>query len=160
MKRTNKKADFKTMETMLIVFVFFVMLMIGFVSYTKFQQEGIENQLRKSSELRAIDVSELVSRPEFRCNDYTAQNCLDIYKIRSFANKIKNNDEMILYYSELFGYSKINVKRILRSGENIKIFEKKPDKVNSIRKYTVPINLYDVVENKYDFALLEIEYYS
>jgi hypothetical protein len=162
-KKIGKKADFKTMETTLIIFVFFVMLMIGFISYTQFQREGIEAQARRNTELRAIDVAELTSRPEFRCNDYSAQNCLDLYKIQSFSKTIKNNDEMIIHYSEIFGFSNITVKRIYPTPQqqsSIVLYEKKPNKITAKRKYSIPINIYDAVSRQYEFALLEIEYYS
>ncbi|MGB9749205.1 MAG: hypothetical protein ACP5OZ_05310 [Candidatus Woesearchaeota archaeon] len=161
-KELRKKADFKTMETMLIIFVFFVMLIIGFISYTQFQRQGIEEQARRNLELRAVDLSELTKRPEFRCNDYSAQNCLDLYKITSFSKIISKSDEMMLHYSDLFGYSKINVKIIYPAqsqSENL-VYEKKPNKVSAIRKYSIPINLYDAANQRYNFALLEIEYYS
>jgi hypothetical protein len=134
--------------------------MIGFVAYTQFQREGMEAQERRNLELRAIDVSELTTRPEFRCNDYSAQNCLDLYKIKSFSEIITKDDEMVLRYSELFGFSSISATSVYPQQQKITVYEKKPKKISAKRKYSIPINLYDAANRRYNFALLEIEYYS
>jgi hypothetical protein len=162
-----KKAQVHMVETVAILFVFFIMLGFGFILYAKFQGINNKETQTKNRDLESIEVTQRVSfLPELQCSlkGVITDNCIDVLKLDALITKL--NDEQIQeLYFDLFKYSNITITQIYPTPypgnrkkqwtlyENIK-------KDSSSIFIPVPISLYNATTKSYAFGVLEVRFYS
>jgi hypothetical protein len=116
----NKKGQVNMLETIGVIFIFFVLVLFALIFYFKFQEVSFEQDQLELAGLRAIDTT-LVTLflPELQCTRGRAEtidNCVDLTKIDSVIETINNykND----YYFHMFSFSKITVHEVYPSIED------------------------------------------
>src|SRR3989338_1853366 len=101
----NKKSQMQMIETISVLFVFFILVAIGFVFFGKVQGWGIKEQIEESVQKRAIDITNIASfMPELGCGEEGIEkvNCVDIDKIKIIKTIFDDN---LNYYFDIFGYA-------------------------------------------------------
>ena len=81
MKKMNKKAQMQMLETIGVIFIFFVLILFGSIFYFKFQEISFQNKQEELLAQSAMDTT-LVTLflPEIQCSrgDSEAEdNCID-----------------------------------------------------------------------------------
>ena len=159
----NKKAQIKMLETILVMFVLFVILALAMIFYFNAQRTSITQQASENKDAKAIEISQAVTALiELQCSqeDIRDFNCFDLYRLESMKNKIKNDNNLrINYYHEIFENSVIYVDGVYPISERITLYNRSLGNSSRSRFFT-PISLYDPSEKTYSFAILTVDTYS
>lgn len=159
-----KKAQIKLMESVGIMIVFFFLLIMGMVFYSKLARIGIEQKRQENFDRLSMNTALLVSyMPELQCNAGDIgegnQNCVDYEKVRAFSTTIDKNAKENYYYYNLFQFATVSFEQIYPEEKNTTIYDKQlPDfktKVNTI----VPVSVYYPTERRMGYGLLSIDTY-
>lgn len=155
-------------ETIAVLFIFFVLLLLGMVFYYKYSQVAMENEKEELMEARAMDSTlKAIYLPELVCSKGKAEpedNCFDMIKLRQADDVFKEhlND----YYFNLFSYAKISVEEIYPGKDSWTIYDKpKPDYKKKDKEPTFfAVALKDDLKNPgtpyYGFGYLKVVVYS
>ena len=162
-KKKGKKAQVKMLETILVMFVMFVILALAMIFYFNAQKTSITQQASENKESNAIEISQAVSSLiELQCSqeDIRDFNCFDLYRLESMKAKIeKDNNLRINYYYEIFGSSAIYVDEIYPIQKRYVLYNRTLSTGSRSRFFT-PISLYEASEKTYSFAILTVDTYS
>ena len=149
-------------ETIAVLFVFFILVIIGFIFYVKVVKNNLESQKDELLQLRSVGVVERVMfLPEVQCSEdnVIVDNCIDILKSKSASKIMKQNE---IYYYDLFEYGNISVSQIYPSEAKWTLYSRSLDNAKTKFVTNVPISICDpeVVKcsfKKYGFGVLTIE---
>lgn len=157
----NKKAQIQIGETVAVLFVFFILIAIGFIFYAKVIKSNIESEKEELSQLQSVSIAQkIMFMPELQCSqDIVTEisNCIDKLKLESADDIIKSNE---LYYFDLLGYSDITISQIYPSDSeysNINIYSRKIEDFTNKFVTNVPVSLYKPIDKTYSFGILTIE---
>lgn len=155
-----KQAQIRIGETIAVLFIFFILLVFGFVFYSRIQAGQITQEKEESLAQKSIKFTQVMSYlPELQCSKINIPisiNCLDLYKIRSAQNLFKEQRNT---YFEAFGIN-ATVKAIYPEEQTIVVFEDVPPNWNSRVQTPVPISLYDPINNTYSLGILTVSVYK
>ena len=158
-----RKAQIQIGETVAVLFVFFILVIIGIIFYVKIIRGNIESEIQEASQLSSIGIAQRVMfLPELQCSNDNVikENCIDILKLNNAENLMSGNE---VYYYDLFEFSNIIVSEIKpdgTSGEPSNIYLRTLDKFKNKFVTNVPISLYNPTTKRNSFGLLTIETYS
>ena len=147
-------------ETIAVIFVFFIIIVIGFVFYGRVMKGSIESQRDESSQLKSIEIAQrIMFLPEIQCSDDVVteiRNCIDMLKINAAQKIMKANE---LYYYDLLEYSDINIYLVYPNANNWVLYSRKPMAYKTKFVTNTPISVYNPVTRKNGFGVLSIETY-
>ena len=97
-----KKAQVHMGETVIVIFIFVVMLGLFLIYYTQFRSEGIKQEAKETkTEASTALLSVLASVPEIKCSEKAKEEqCIDTVKVLALGNIVNQN---INYYRSVFG---------------------------------------------------------
>ena len=154
-----RKAQIQIGETVAVLFVFFILVIIGIIFYTKVLRGNIESEVQESSQLNSIKIAQRVMfLPELQCSEDNVikDNCIDRIKLENAGTLMQENE---VYYYDLFEFSNINIIEIGTDNEwNIYSRPLEPFKNQYVTP--VPISLFDPTTKRNSFGVLTIETYS
>jgi len=151
------KAQIQIGETIAVLFVFFILIVIGFIFYVKVIKSNIELEKEELSQLKAIGIAQRVMfLPEVQCSEdnIIIDNCIDVLKLDSAQNLMKENE---LYYYDLLEFGNVNVTQIYPNDAKWIIYSRKTSDFKNKFNTNVPISLYNPVTRKHSFGVLTIE---
>ncbi len=129
-------------ETNIVLMVFVVLLLFGLVFYVRETKQHID-ELKSSEKIKRslLLMNSFLSSSEFQCssNNRVDINCLDVDKLMSFS-RLMNNEEFRDYYNEMFKDSRISIRQIYPTRQDI-ISYNFSEIENGIVRY-VPVSLY------------------
>ena len=159
----SKKSQLKMMENMAIMFIFFILIVIGFVFYMNMQKTSIKASSERFSQLEAMKIAQRIAfLPEVRCSEQNVPeaDCYDYFKLKK-AGELMTAAENVPYYSSLLGYSGADVVIIYPHEENIPLYNKDYGDVEFSASATdVPITVKNAGNDTYYFAVLRIRTYK
>jgi hypothetical protein len=168
----GKKSQMQMTESVFVVFIILIIIVMGFVIYSKFQESSIRDNERM---LRNIDIIKLANRisswPELECSLSGTERfvCLDTLKLDilgDFINKSTGSDTYAFnYYYDLLKESKILVTEVyppLAHRENQKrwILYYNPGETPVTDSILVPVNLYNPLSETFSMGMLEMQIYD
>ncbi len=149
-------------ETVAILFIFFILLIIGAVFYMNISRGSMAKQIEESYELKAIEQAQTITfLPELQCTESNVvrASCFDIYKIQGMA-LVRQSPEAFLLYSKEFENTEIRILQIYPAGGNYTIYSNpKPDFTSAPVSY-ISISIYNASADSYAFGVLEITNYQ
>ncbi|HLC60948.1 MAG TPA: hypothetical protein VJJ52_05980 [Candidatus Nanoarchaeia archaeon] len=155
----NRKAQIQIFETIAVLVVFFMLLGIGFIFYTKVISSNIESDTAEISQSKSISIAQRVMfLPEIQCSEDSVpkENCIDTLKLDS-AISVINKPENSLYYYDLFEFSDISIKEIYpSSGAAIQLYSKFTTDYKNKFQTNIPVALYDPKTKINKFGLISI----
>ncbi len=150
-------------ETILVIFVFMVLLGIGLVGFYKYNQYSVDKIYQEDTlSYFYSSIGTFANMPEIKCSYLNSnQDCIDAFKLLAFKNK------------GFFGFSKITITKVypeysdkectinlIKEKKDCGVFtiydKEKPDSSGKDVIYS-PISLYYPNEDKYYIAQLKIE---
>ena len=147
-------------ESVAILFIFFILLVFGFVFYMNIMGGSAKADLEENIQLRAIGVAQRASfLPELQCSKENVRddNCIDLLKLNATAQLLKENN---LYYYDVFEFSNIYVRRIFPEPEKIwQLYNNAPANYSYKLSTFIPVSLLSATSDKYDFGILVVEVY-
>jgi len=160
----NQKAQTKMIETIAVLFIFFVLIMFGIIFYAKYSQIATKEKQEELLAARAMEITlKTLFLPELTCSKGEAvaeDNCFDILKLKT-ANKTFSR-YIEKYYYDLFLFSDISVQEIYPGNETFHLYHREKPNWESKESTFFVIALKDIrgVEPKYGLGSLKVEVYS
>ena len=155
----NKKAQIQIFETIAVLVVFFILLGIGFIFYTKVIKSNIESDTAEISQSKSVSIAQRVMfLPEIQCSEDNVpkEDCIDTLKLDS-AISVINKPENSLYYYDLFEFSDISIKEIYpSSGVAIQLYSKITTDYKNKFQTNAPVTLYDPKTKINKFVVISI----
>ena len=170
-----KKGQLQIQETILVVFVFIVIISLGLVFFYRFQLQAIQQDISDYNEDEFANI--LISFPdlaEVGCS-FNAEkaNCMDAYKLISFQSISKKRSS---YFFKRLGYMNITVYSLYPSESSVacegsstracgvwKLYSRLPEDRKLLFDKTVqetPISLYYPDTDSYGIGKLVVEAYG
>ena len=152
-----KKSQIHMMETISVLAIFFILVILVFVFYSRVSESNVEIGKEESSQLDAIKIAQKAPNlPELQCSqeNIVKDNCIDILKLEVVSEVIKENE---IHYFDMFSFSKITIDEIYPSNERWIIYDKSLDEYSHKTVTNIPISLFDPVENKNSFGVMKVE---
>ena len=156
----KKKAQIQIGETVTVLFVFFILIAIGFIFYVRIIKGNLESEKEELSELRSIGIAQKVMfLPELQCSqdNVVTDNCIDLLKLEYAEKVMKDN---AIYYYDILEFSEVSLSQIYpfdSSRQDINIYSRQTNNFNSKFITNVPISLYDPSTRQYTFGVLTIQ---
>lgn len=153
----NRKSQIQIGETIAVLFVFFILIIIGFIFYVKVIKSNIEIEAEELSQLRSVGISQkIMFLPEIQCSEdnIVIDNCIDILKLDSAQSIMKENE---IYYYDLLEFSDVSISQIYPNEVKWNLYSRKIEDFKSKFVTNVPISLYDPATRKHGFGILTIE---
>ena len=154
----EKKSQIQIGETVAVLFVFFLLVVIGFIFYVGVIKDSIVSEKDELSQLKSIEIAQKVLYlPELQCSEGVVkekENCIDTLKLEAAEQVIQKNE---LYYFDVFEFGNIYVKDIYPEPNEWKIYSKITDDFKSNFSTNIPVSLYDPTIKKYSFGVLSVE---
>jgi len=162
-----KKAQIQTMETIAVLFIFFILIGLGLIFYGSYQKGKVNTKLVEIQSSKSIRLAQTVlNLPELASTrkGVSGSYVVDELKIESLKYVIVNNQELRYgLYQQKFGNSKIVVKKIYPTAQEWKIYDNPIEEIKSQYSFFIPISIYDPLNlpsGKYSFGLLEVTNYG
>lgn len=155
----DKKTQIQMGETIAVLFVFFILILMGLIFYVRIIKGNIEGEKDEASQLRAIGIAQRVMfLPELQCSEdnIIRDNCVDIWKLESAKNLMKSNE---IYYYDLLEFSDVKVVQIYPARKEWAVYSRKMENANRFTT-NVPISLFTPNTRRFGFGVLIIETYS
>jgi len=145
----NNKAQIGMQETILVMFIFFIILMIGMIMFFQFNMKSTNEKIDGYNEFRFKQLIDVVPNlAELRYSKLGIENiwCIDLLKARAFS-QISSGDD--------YGFKRIT----LNSGSELVLYEK-VRRNGEARVVTSPVCVYDPRSDKFSLAELKVEWWS
>jgi hypothetical protein len=155
----GKRTQIQMFETIAVIFIFFILVLLGFVFYANLLRGNIEVEREESIQLNSIEVAQRASfLPELQCSEenIVSDNCIDILKLEVAQDIIRDNQ--FHYYDKLL-FSKINIVEIYPENEEWLLYDLSLDEYTSKVVTNIPISLYDPIKNDNRFGVMRVELY-
>lgn len=155
----KKRAQIHIGETIAVLFVFFILVAIGFIFYFKIVKSNIEIESEEFSQIKSIGIAQRVMfLPELQCSEGNVirENCIDVLKLES-AQSVISQDINKLQYFDLFEFSEISVQQIYPNEQKWNLYSRRLDNFRSKFVTNVPVALFNPISRTYGFGILTIE---
>ena len=149
----HTKGQMEMMETVVVLIVFLVLIVIGLIGYGYYMKSSIKQmEENEKVERSLLLMNYILNSAEFHCsrNNVVKVNCIDFGKVKAFEGVGNEN------YREIFGFSKIGVKKIYPDKEDVVYFYEEGRGENKIVR-SVPVLIYD---GSYKIGMLVLEIYE
>ena len=152
-------------ESIAILFVFFILLIFGFVFYTNVMRSTSHVEQEENIQLKAIGIAQKTSfLPELQCSkeNIRTENCIDLLKLDAASDLIEENN---IYYYDTFEFSHIRVKEISPGTKEWTLYNNTPSNYSDRLSTFIPISLFNASvsqirsSGQYDFGILIVDVY-
>ena len=153
----KKLGQIQMMETIVVLFIFFILVVMGFVFYAKILKGNLEQRKEESIQLNAIEVAQRASSlPELQCSEdnIVSDNCIDLLKLEAASEIMQQND--VYYYDRLL-FSKITVNEIYPDSNEWILYTRPLGEFSNKITTNIPISLFNPIENKNAFGIMTVE---
>ncbi len=165
----SKRGQVQLMETITVLFIFFVLIGLAIIFYAKYQEVELQERKEELQQARALTTTlRAVYLPELQCTKGSSEPedyCIDLLKARYFRETLDPYLED--YYFDLFSYSEIKLHRvypILGGEEVITIYQKEKEKFTNLETTFFVVALRDDLRGEtnpaYGYGYLEVKVYS
>jgi hypothetical protein len=145
----SKKGQIGIQETMLVIFVFFIILIIGMILFFRFSISSSEAEIEEYNDFKFKQLIDVVpNMPEIKYSRFGIEDvwCIDLLKARAFSEISDRYD---------FGFKRITI----NSSETIILYDN-PSRRGEIRKVNSPVCLYDSRVGRFGLANLIVEWWT
>lgn len=155
---SSKSSQIQIGETIAVLFVFFILIVIGFMFYARIIKGNIEIEKEELSQLRSVGIAQrLMFLPEIQCSQDVEEeitNCIDMLKLDSAQSLMKEKE---VYYYDLLEFSDVNIFQIYPNEAKWSLYSRKTDDFKDKFVTNVPVSLYNPIAKRYGFGVLTIE---
>jgi len=166
-KKLLRKAQIQTMETIAVLFIFFILIGLGLIFYGSYQKGKLNTKLVEIQSSKSIRLAQTVlNLPELASTrkGVSGSYVIDELKLDSLKFVIGNNQELRYgLYQQKFGNSKISVKKIYPKTQEWIIYDNGIQEIKSQYTFFIPISIYNPLNlpsGTYSYGLLEVTNYG
>ncbi len=168
----TKKAQMQMNETIFVVFLILIIVILGFVAYSKFQEINIKEQQKLFRNTRVIETAHRLSFwSELECSEAGGISnfmCLDVIKLKvlgDFINISKEGGYAFNYYYDLLKNSNITVYEVYPSSTktintDAWVIWSNPGRTKTSDVIRVPVSLYNPLTASYALGIMELVMYE
>lgn len=156
----GKKSQIQMLETIAVLAVFFILIIFGFIFYSKVIKSDIGNEKDENVQLNAIKIAQRASSlPELACSSggVAVDNCIDIGKLEAMFGIINENEA---HYFDKFSFSKITVNEVYPDEKEWTIYDRPLEEYSYKSATNIPIALFDSIGGKNSFGVMSIVVFS
>lgn len=156
----KRKSQIQMGESIAILFIFFILVVFGFVFYMNVMRSSAKVEMEENIQLKAIGIAQKASfLPELQCSEENVrvEDCIDVLKLEAAAGLIEDNN---IYFYDTFEFSKIWVEEIFPGTQEWPIYNNTPPTFKNRLSTFIPISLFNPVSKEYDFGVLAVEVYT
>ena len=153
-------------ETIFTVIIILIIIIFSLVFYAKAKESGLKEQASQARISRVISLAHTLSSwSELECSIRETRefDCVDVVKLgllSDFINQSKiANGYAFNYYYDYLKRSKIIVTQVYPSSQSWVIYDN-PGTTKTADSVTVPVSLYDPVNDQYALGLMELKVYE
>lgn len=156
-----RRAQVKMGESIIILFIFFILLAFGMMFYAKISKITSEREVEETKGLAVQNLQkEIRYLSEIQCTEAgnVRFDCYDIGKINALSEVIDNNYD---YYAQnVFLYSNITFTQVYPTEEEIFLYSAPITEIAGASSFNVPVTLYDPLDDNYNFGFMTIAVYE
>ena len=157
----SRKSQIHTLETIIVLAIFFILVIFVFVYYSKITESNIEIKEVENLQLNAIRIAEKVLfLPEIQCSqdNVVVDNCVDLLNVAAALDVITSNE---IHYFDMFSFSRISIEEIYPDTEEIAIlYDRSLESYSSKEVINLPILLFDSLNDENSFGVIVVEVFS
>ena len=172
----SRKGQLPTLETIAVLFIFFILVFFAIIFYSKFQEVSFKQKQTELVAKRAMDTTlKILFLPELQCSRGKAEaldNCIDIKKLEALQILMDTYDNE--YYFNIFSFSKVTIHEIYPGAEKgekprewVLYDKEKPGWIAKeptffivALKDEIDPAYADETETKYSYGYVQVEVYS
>ncbi|MBW3010631.1 hypothetical protein KY335_04710 [Candidatus Woesearchaeota archaeon] len=165
--RSHKKAQIQTLETIAVLFVFFLLISLSLIFYMSFSKGRESGKMAELSHEQAVQVAQLIAHlPEIRATQQAIRgvNTFDLKQMEALKIVLDQNPELSKgIYQERFGTTTITVREIFPVERNWTVYDNPDPAAKFETPFFIPVALYDPVDipgGNYSFGMLEVVFYG
>ncbi len=170
----NKKGQLQIQETILTVFIFVVIIIIGMTVFFRYQESSLK-QITRDFRIQQLG-NRILTMPDTSEFVYTEagikRNAIDTLKLSAFQSSVQKKKK---YYTDRLGLMNITIIQVYPEKNNNKclagqftdcgvweVYSNVPkrDEVTSKFRKETPISLYFPSEGKFSIGVLYVEVYN
>jgi hypothetical protein len=156
----SRRSQIKMMETIAILFIFFILVMFGFIFYSRISKESYSAEAEEITALKAVQISEKANfLTDVQCSmdNIPDEDCIDVYKLQAFSQLAAKED---VYYYNIFEFSVINITEIYPfSGRSWKMYDHPLPDYTDLVRVQLPVSLYYPGEDRYLYGVINVGVY-
>ena len=156
-----RKSQIHTLETIIVLAIFFILVIFVFVYYSKITESNIEIKEVENLQLNAIRIAEKVLfLPEIQCSQdgVVKDNCIDLLNVATALDVITLNE---IHYFDMFSFSRISIEEVYPDTEEIAIlYDRSLESYSSKEVIHLPILLFDSLNDENSFGVIVVEVFS
>jgi len=160
-----KKSQIKIGESIAVLMIFFVLVVIGIVFWSRYSQVQMKGQQEMDLQSMAIKVAQTVTfLSELQCStlEVIQFSCFDLYKIDAMKDLLMTNPEKnrTSYYFDIFGFSNITIYSIYPNEISWNIYDFPGGNITGYVSTQVPVSILDPVNNVFSFGYIDVRLYT
>ena len=160
----HTRAQVQLGETTAVIIIVIILLIVGIIFWNHVNSRDVQQLSAQSQELSVIEIANIVPElPEMKCYEsgVSAIKCLDWYKILAMNKTINDMSNRTAYefYNNYFRNSKITIRKIYPTEENITIYDANLSGSTRQLLIPIPINIKDYVKKETSYGLIIVEGY-
>ena len=155
-----RKSQIQMLETISVLAIASILILLGLVFYSVMFKSSIEVEKGVSTQLDVIKIAQRSSfLPELQCSqeNIIIDNCINILNLEALSEIINENK---IYYFDKLSFSRIIVNKIYPDNEEWVLYDRPLEQYSDKSVINVPILLFDPVEDKNYFGVMNIEVFS
>ena len=142
-RKKSKRAQIQTMETIAVLFIFFILIGLGLIFYGSYQKGKVSSKLVDIQSSRSIRLAQTVlNLPEFTSTrkGVSGAYVIDELKLESL-NYVINNNQDLRYglYQQKFGNSKILIRKIYPENKEWIVYDNPLQELKSQYSFFIPV---------------------
>ena len=158
-----KKAQIQIQETILVIFVFTVMLIVGLIVFYRYTAESIKNENIQHELDKFYNLIGIIpNKPEIKCS-YLAEEkeCIDAFKLLAYGTKEKDLGFMniTLFVAYPLDTRLKECKNTVENCNIYNIYSEIPESYTTVYRTSTPVSLYYPLVDNYKVGKLVLEYY-
>ncbi|MFP4190264.1 MAG: hypothetical protein ACLFSL_04485 [Candidatus Woesearchaeota archaeon] len=159
----GRVSQIKMVESVFVVIIFMVILAIGIVFFSRFQESDTQFRETERQLTESIQLAQtFASLPEISCTEGSviSDNCIDMMKLDAMHNLSKADN---IYYYDLFRYGRITVERLYPSDTDERqrwVIYNRTKPGAGYFSMALPMTIYDAETGDQHFGVMEVVYYD
>ncbi|MEM4336444.1 MAG: hypothetical protein QXG86_00370 [Candidatus Woesearchaeota archaeon] len=163
-KKAKKKSQIKIGESVAVLLIFFVLVIMGMIFWSRYSQTSIKEQQEVDIISRAIRVAQTVSfLPELQCSilEVIKFSCFDVYKIEAMQKIIMEEKDQgaIQHYFNSFGFANITIYSMYPVKKEWNIYDFTGGNISGYITTQIPIAIYNPIEMRFSFGYANVAVY-
>lgn len=159
-------------ESVFVVFIILIIIVMGFVIYSKFQETSIKENERMIRNIEIIKMAQKMSSwPELECSLHGTQRfvCLDAAKLTTLGDFIQTSRQTdsygFNYYYDALKKARITIKELyppLSNADNLNqwVLYNNPGRTPVSDLVLIPVNIYHPVSKTFSMGIIELQIYD